>query len=90
MIDNMQLSELRERAKEKGLKNISKLKKAELIELLKTVEKKSNTDETAKIEFKSKKKTEDREEAQVILEEDDKDEEKEEFISRKWCIQGYR
>ncbi len=34
MEDNMGLTELRELAKEKGLKNISKLKKSELIELL--------------------------------------------------------
>ena len=35
MENNMQLSELREIAKERGLKNISKLKKDELIENLK-------------------------------------------------------
>lgn len=34
----MQLPELRELAKERGLKNISKLKKSELIELLKAEE----------------------------------------------------
>ena len=34
----MQLSEVRQIAKERGLKNISKLKKDELIELLKSTE----------------------------------------------------
>ena len=35
MYDNMQLAELRKVAKEMGLKNITKLKKSELIEVLK-------------------------------------------------------
>lgn len=39
MDNNMQLSELRQIAKDKGLKNISKLKKDELIELLEGLEK---------------------------------------------------
>ena len=42
-MENMQLSELRELAKEKGLKNISKLKKDELINLLKESEIDNNT-----------------------------------------------
>ena len=50
MYDNMQLTELRKVAKEKGLKNISKLKKEELIELLKN----SETEDNAKEEKKEK------------------------------------
>ena len=38
MDDNIQLTELRKIAKEKGMKNISKLKKNELIELLESTE----------------------------------------------------
>lgn len=38
MEDNVQLTELRRMAKERGLKNISKLKKNELIELLNNTE----------------------------------------------------
>lgn len=38
MIDNMQLTELRELAKQKGLKSVTKFKKSELIELLKEIE----------------------------------------------------
>ena len=44
MDSNMQLPELRKLAKERGLKNISKLKKNELIELLEQ----TNEDEIAK------------------------------------------
>ncbi len=42
MFDNMQLTELRKIAKERGLKNITKLKKDELIELLKSTEEKND------------------------------------------------
>ena len=42
MDSNMQLTELRKLAKEKGLKNISKLKKEELLELLNSTEGKNN------------------------------------------------
>ena len=38
----MQLPELRKIAKEKGIKNVTKLKKNELIELLKDTEKETN------------------------------------------------
>ena len=40
-LDNMTLLELRNFAKEKNIKNISKLKKEELISLLKQIEKSS-------------------------------------------------
>ena len=47
MDNNLQLAELRKIAKEKGLKNISKLKKDELIEVLTNLEKEEeNTIET--------------------------------------------
>jgi len=42
MDENMQLPELRKIAKEKGIKNVTKLKKNELIELLKDTEKETN------------------------------------------------
>lgn len=42
MDSNMQLAELRNLAKERGLKNISKLKKDELIEMLKNTEENEN------------------------------------------------
>lgn len=42
MDNNMQLAELRKIAKERGIKNISKLKKDELIELLKSTEENEN------------------------------------------------
>ena len=42
MYDNMQLAELRKIAKERGLKSITKLKKNELIELLKSTENNKN------------------------------------------------
>lgn len=45
MDDNMQLVELRQIAKDKGLKNISKLKKSELIELLEDYEKDKQVEE---------------------------------------------
>ena len=47
MEENMQLPELRELAKERGLKNISKLKKSELIELLKAEEGKQTPEKVA-------------------------------------------
>jgi len=53
MEENMQLSELRNLAKERGLKNISKLKKDELIELLKSTEENVKDEEEAKDEFVS-------------------------------------
>ncbi len=50
MDDNMQLSELRNLAKEKGIKNISKLKKQELIDLLKDLENNEINEKDTKIE----------------------------------------
>ena len=50
MYDNMQLTELRKIAKEKGLKSITKLKKDELIELLKNTENEDKNEETLKAE----------------------------------------
>ena len=50
MDSSMQLSELRKIAKEKGLKNISKLKKEELLELL------NGTENNEKVNEKSVKK----------------------------------
>ena len=46
----MQLSELREIAKERGLKNISKLKKDELLELLNNSTEKVETEKTKVVE----------------------------------------
>lgn len=65
-MENMQLSELRELAKEKGLKNISKLKKDELINLLKEISEN-------KIEEESEKQTnsEDTNSGYKITNEDD-------------------
>ena len=50
MDNNMQLSELREIAKERGLKNISKLKKDELLELLNNSTEKVETEKTKVVE----------------------------------------
>lgn len=74
MENNMQLSELREIAKERGLKNISKLKKDELIELLKNTPEEI---ETVKVEEKT------------IATEVEDVEDKEDFISGNRCIQSY-
>ena len=56
----MQLSELRKIAKEKGLKNITKLKKQELIELLKAQEEDKPTQE--EVVIKEEKDEEEKEE----------------------------
>ena len=72
----MQLSELRQIAKERGLKNISKLKKDELIELLK------DTEKTEKEETQIKYKTEISETKQVEnLKNITEKEEKDDFVS---------
>jgi len=48
-MENLSLSELKEKAKEAGIKNISKLKKDELIEELKSMEGQSNEDSGYKV-----------------------------------------
>ena len=64
MEDNMQLPELRKLAKDNGIKNVSKLKKSELIELLQDIKEdkpleekleKSTYEEEEKEEFVSRK-----------------------------------
>lgn len=70
----MQLSELRELAKERGLKNISKLKKDELIELLKN---------------ESEEAIEDKSEEKIVETGEEVVEDKEEFISGNRCIQSH-
>lgn len=56
MLNNMQLPELRKLAKEQGLKNISKLKKDELIELLNdTKENEKTIEEKERIEIEEEK-----------------------------------
>ena len=57
MENNLQLVELRKIAKEKGLKNISKLKKDELIELLNNLEEGENTIETKEIKVVKEQNT---------------------------------
>ena len=54
MDSNMQLTELRKIAKERGLKNISKLKKDELLELLNKTEGNTNSED---VELKESKKS---------------------------------
>lgn len=51
----MQLSELRKIAKDKGLKNISKLKKNELIELLEGIKEDKQAEDISLIEEKTDK-----------------------------------
>lgn len=57
MENNLQLSELRQLAKEKGLKNISKLKKNELIELLNGLDEDNLIEDEEKDEFVSRKRS---------------------------------
>ena len=68
-MENMQLSELRELAKEKGLKNISKLKKDELINLLK--ENEENEENVVEEKAKNVENIEDTNSGYKITNEDD-------------------
>jgi len=60
MDNNMQLSELRQIAKDKGLKNISKLKKDELIKLLEGIKEDKPVDDINLIEEKTEKDEKDK------------------------------
>jgi len=63
MYNNMQLTELRKIAKEKGLKNISKLKKEELIKLLEETEETVVVEEKKEVVTKPKAETSSKQEA---------------------------
>ena len=70
-IENSTLSELKELAKSMGLKNISKLKKDELIQLIKTEEAPSNEEKTEVKENEVKEKEEQNSRYKVTNEEDE-------------------
>ena len=70
-IENSTLSELKELAKSMGLKNISKLKKDELIQLIKTEEVPSNEEKTEVKENEVKEKEEQNSRYKVTNEEDE-------------------
>ena len=70
MLDEMTLAELKELAKEQNIKNVSKLKKEELIEVLIDVQRSRN-----KAEEQEKKKAKALEKEEVRLKYDDEDEE---------------
>ena len=76
MDENMQLPELRKLAKDRGIKNVTKLKKNELIELLKDTQEEKVENEEQPITVESEK--------------DENKENKEDFVSGNRCIQSYK
>ena len=84
MYDNMQLTELRKIAKEKGIKSITKLKKDELIELLKNTENVDKNEETIKEEDSQKGQ------ADLLDQKAEQDMPKEKFVGGNRSLQSYK
>ena len=84
MYDNMQLVELRKIAKERGLKSITKLKKDELIELLKSTENEEKNEEIIKTEDTKKGQ------ADLQVQKDEQEMPKEKFVGGNRSLQSYK
>ncbi|MBP3621045.1 MAG: transcription termination factor Rho [Lachnospiraceae bacterium] len=85
---NASLAELREYAKEKGIKNISTMKKNELAELLENVEKMMNKKAEPKTEIKSETKIEQKQEVKAEVKPDIKSEVKSEVAANLQYFDG--
>ena len=85
---NASLAELREYAKEKGIKNISTMKKNELAELLENVEKMMNKKAESKADIKSETKIEQKQEVKAEVKPDIKAEVKSEVAANLQYFDG--